>query len=129
MRIVPFAFVLSIAAPVLAGETDRLLDAMRQVESGGNPDAVGDGGASRGPYQIQRAYWEDSRVPGRYEQVRDDAYARRVVRAYWQRYCPGAVERGDMETLARVHNGGPAGARKSATLAYWHKVRRAMETE
>ena len=33
-----------------------LFDAIREVESGGNPDAVGDGGRSIGPYQIQ---WRD----------------------------------------------------------------------
>jgi len=45
---------------------------------------------------------------------------------YWRRYCPAALEAGDWETLARVHNGGPVGARSKATLAYWRKVKAAM---
>ena len=39
---------------------DLLLDAVGQVESGGNPHAVGDGGRSLGPYQITSAYWADA---------------------------------------------------------------------
>ena len=100
-----------------------LFDAIRHVESGGNANAVGDGGRSIGPYQIQRAYWRDSGVPGRYEQVRDRTYSERVMVAYWRRHCPAALARGDWQTLARVHNGGPAGARIKATRPYWAKVK------
>jgi len=35
-------------------------DAIRQVESGGRLDAVGDKGRSIGPYQIQEGYWKDA---------------------------------------------------------------------
>ncbi|HOB76351.1 MAG TPA: hypothetical protein PKG54_17710 [Phycisphaerae bacterium] len=103
-----------------------LFDAIREVESGGNPDAVGDGGRSIGPYQIQWAYWKDSGVPGKYHQVRDHRYAERVMIAYWKRYCPQALARRDYQTLARVHNGGLTGHRKAATLPYWHKVAREL---
>ena len=51
-------------------------------------------------------------------------YAERVVAAYLQRYAPRALARGDWQTLARVHNGGPAGARNPATRAYWKRVER-----
>jgi hypothetical protein len=51
-------------------------------------------------------------------------YATRVVTAYLTRYARSAVERNDWQTLARVHNGGPAGTRRSATLSYWEKVKR-----
>jgi hypothetical protein len=46
--------------------------------------------------------------------------------AYWERYCPTALARGDWATLARIHNGGPAGHKKPATLKYWKKVSQAM---
>jgi hypothetical protein len=105
-----------------------LLDAIRQVESGGRTgEIVGDNGRSLGPYQIQRPYWKDSRVRGQYGQVRNAAYAERVMLAYWKRYCPTALARGDWETLARVHNGGPRGHRKAATVGYWKKVEAAMK--
>ena len=105
-------------------------DAIQQVETGGLADpanAVGDNGSSLGPYQIQRAYWQDSGVPGRYEQVCDRKYAERVMRGYWQRYCPQAVKGRDWQTLARTHNGGPAGRKKKSTIKYYLKVQAAMK--
>lgn len=117
------------AGAVHAVNVRPLLDAIRQVETGGRSDpaqARGDDGRSLGPYQIQRPYWRDSGVPGNYEQVRDTAYAERVVVAYWKRYCPRALAAGDWETLARVHNGGPLGKSKASTKVYWLRVRRAL---
>lgn len=126
------AALASFSFPALAKENTLqkdlrpLLDALREVESGGDPDAVGDGGRSLGPYQIQWAYWKDSGVEGKYRQVRDRRYAERVMLEYWKRYCPKALARRDFQTLARVHNGGPAGARKSATRSYWRKVSKVL---
>lgn len=112
--------------PAHAGnELGPLMEAIRQVETGSHPkpaNAIGDRGRSLGPYQIGRKYWRDSGVPGRYESVRDKSYAERVILAYWQRYCSDALARGDWETLARVHNGGPDGDRQRNTLPYWRKV-------
>lgn len=109
---------------------DEVLSALRQVESGGHPDegrgASGDHGAALGPYQIHRAYWQDARVPGRYEQCRDPSYSRAVVLAYWRRWCPRALESVDAEVLARVHNGGPRGAGRASTRPFWIKVERAL---
>ena len=110
---------------------DALLEAIRSVESGGHKDggrgANGDGGRAIGPYQIHRAYFLDAGVPGRYEACRDPAFARRVVLAYWQRWCPDALADGDLEALARTHNGGPNGARKAATAEYWRKVEQRLD--
>jgi len=57
--------------------------------------------------------------------------------AYWRRYAPAALaaaQGGDerrampaLQTLARVHNGGPRGARNAATLAYWRRVEAEMK--
>jgi hypothetical protein len=115
----------SAAEAGTSAEIERLLDAIEQVETGGQRDPAnvrGDGGRSLGPYQIMRGYWQDAGMPGRYEQVRDRKYARETVRRYWKRHCPKALEGRDLETLARVHNGGPAGHRKAATRPYWRKV-------
>ena len=109
---------------------DAILDALRSTESGGQRnggrDATGDGGRAIGPYQIHRAYFLDAGLPGRYEDCRDPEYSRRVVIAYWRRWCPEALERSDAEVLARVHNGGPRGASKPGTLAYWSRVERRL---
>ena len=112
-----------------APRIERLLDAIREVETGNHPDpanARGDEGRSLGPYQITFAYWKDSGVPGRYEFVRNRAYAERVIIAYWQRFCPEALARGDWRTLAKVHNGGPNGPQVPKTIGYWLKVRQAL---
>ena len=111
---------------------DQFLEAIRLAETGGMKDngigAKGDAGKSYGPYQIQKAYWQDSKLKGTWEQcLTDKAYSEKVMIAYWKRYCPKAFEAGDWETLARVHNGGPKGHTKKATLKYWEKVRNRME--
>ena len=111
------------AEPPLPGMAS-LLRAIRQVESGDRatpPD--GDGGRAIGRYQIHLAYWQDARVPGRYQDCRQEAYARRVVLAYWRRRGREALASGDLEVLARIHNGGPRGAASPATAFYWRRIR------
>ncbi len=119
--------LLTLASASHAAPPESFWRALHQVETSGRHGAIlGDDGRSLGPLQISRAYHADSRVAGSYEQVTDLAYARRVATAYLKRYAPQAWAQGDVDTLARVHNGGPAGTRKLATLPYADKVRRAM---
>ena len=120
--------VLFFASDRAHGQSDRLLDAIEQVESGGRTNVVGDNGKAIGPFQIHRVYWKDAvehdpSIGGSYSDCRDPQYARKVVRAYMARYAPkGASD----EVLARIHNGGPKGHRKDATVKYWVKVRRRL---
>ena len=119
--------LLALASVSHAAPPESFWRALHQVETSGRHGAIlGDNGRSLGPLQISRAYHADARVAGSYEQVTDLAYARRVTTAYLKRYAPQAWAQGDVATLARIHNGGPAGARKPATLGYADKVRRAM---
>ena len=121
------ALLLALASASHAAPPESFWRALHQVETSGRHGAVlGDNGKSLGPLQISRAYHADSRVAGSYEQVTDLAYARRVATAYFKRYAPAAWEAGDVETLARIHNGGASGHKKAATLPYAEKVRRAM---
>jgi hypothetical protein len=112
---------------------------MRQVESGGNDHAVGDGGAAHGPYQIHKAYHDDAAEQLRREgralpagdwiaQVEDEPTARALVLAYWRRYSAKALAAGDLEALARRHNGGLRAANSKAAGAYWRKVRAEMQS-
>ena len=122
------ASYLGLAALAHAAPPPGFFKALHQVETGGRLGAVvGDNGRALGPLQIHRVYHADSRVPGDYSRCADLAYSRRVAEAYLRRYAPRAWAAGDVETLARIHNGGPAGARKAATLPYAAKVRAAME--
>lgn len=120
---------LALAATAHAAPPESFWRALHQVESSGRRTGLilGDQGRSRGPLQIQRSYHADSGVAGRYEMVDDLAYSRRVVTAYLKRYARAAWDSGDVDTLARIHNGGPRGAQKPQTLAYAARVRRAME--
>ncbi len=117
-------------------------DAVRQVESAGQAAAVGDGGRSLGAYQIQRDYWLDACEAGGVdwiwrETVLSAAHSEQIMRWYFQRYCPGPLQRitaceplvGDFEQLARTHNGGPAGPNKQSTLRYWRRIRAVMAQE
>jgi len=119
--------VLLMGADAVA-QSDRLLDAIEQVESGGRTNVVGDNGKAIGPMQIHRVYWKDAvehdpSIGGSYSDCKDPTYARRIVRAYMDRYAPkGASD----EVLARIHNGGPKGHRKAATEKYWVKVRKRL---
>jgi len=107
-------------------DTDRILDAIRQVETGGckNPsEAVGDGGKAIGPFQIHQSYWQDAvdfdpSIGGVYADCKNEAYARQIVIAYLSRYCKSWSD----ENVARIHNGGPSGHKRKATVKYWRKV-------
>ena len=127
LNVIPLLWCVVVARGAI--ETDGLVplfEAIRSVETGGTEqarDAVGDRGRSIGPYQISRAYWADSGVRGNWKQCKDRTFAETVMRAYWKRYCPEALRLRDFETLARVHNGGPKGHRKAATLPYWKMIR------
>ena len=106
----------------------EFLAAIRQVESHGNDKAVGDGGKAIGPYQIWHSYWKDATefdktLGGSYQDCYNPQYASKVVRAYMARYAPKGAS---LETLARIHNGGPKGHQKEATLAYWAKVQKEL---
>ncbi len=119
--------LLALASASHAAPPESFWRALHQVETSGRHGAIiGDNGRSLGPLQISRAYWKDARVGGSYSQVTSVVYARRVATAYLKRYAPAAWQAGDVATLARIHNGGPTGHRKAATLGYADKVRRAM---
>jgi hypothetical protein len=117
-----------LASDYPSAQSDRLglLEAIRQVESGGNDLAVGDGGKSVGPYQCGLAAFLDG--GGRRQDYPRLAYDRaateKIMMAYWQRY--GAVTD---EQRARLWNGGPRGMSKAATLPYWRKVESKLTKE
>ena len=115
-------------------QQERLLSALIQVESGGKDDAVGDAGRAIGCLQIWRVYWLDaverSSLGGAYKDCYRRSYAKAVASAYFTRYAKGAwtdPKAFDAEKCARIHNGGPKGHTKKATLKYWEKVKKALD--
>lgn len=136
--IIAVLFVCGLLATLAAAvpppsdyNTSRILDAIRQVETGGcrNPaEAVGDGGRAIGPFQIHQCYWADAveydpSIGGVYTDCKNEAYARRIVTAYLSRYCKQWTD----ENAARIHNGGPSGHKRKATVKYWQKVEKHLD--
>ena len=111
----------------------KFTKAIHQVESSGKIGAIkGDSGKALGPLQIHRSYWKDATdfdksIGGKYEDVVKLDYAIKVMASYLRRYCPKAVTSGNYEVLARVHNGGPNGANKVATINYWQRVKTELD--
>jgi len=119
------ALLLALCVTAQAAPPDSFFWALHLVETGGRTGPIiGDNGRALGPLQIHRAYHIDSRVAGDYSRCADLDYSKRVVSAYLQRYAPAAWKSGDVTTLARIHNGGPRGASKPATINYALKVSR-----
>ena len=105
----------------------NLISALMLVESSNNDLAVGDQGRAIGCLQIHRSVVLDvNRITGshyRHQDMTNRAAARAVCQAYLTHYGRGATT----EQLARRWNGGPAGDRKSATEAYWAKVKKHLK--
>jgi soluble lytic murein transglycosylase-like protein len=101
------------------------LDAIAAVESGGDDGAIGAcGGVGR--YQIRADYLADGNAAlgTRYTlaEMHDPEKAARIVTAYLTRYGRAFERRTGHEAtaadLARIHNGGPLGAERYATVGY-----------
>lgn len=112
---------------------DSLLRAITYVESRGDNSAIGDGGLAYGSLQIHKGVVLDvNRVYGTNYSHRD-AFDRASAVDMFRKYIAiYAIERRlghapTDEDKARIWNGGPNGFRKSATVGYWQKVRRALE--
>jgi len=117
--------LLCLVPPPSGTDVNGYLSAIRQVESSGNDNAVGDKGKAIGPYQIHHDYWKDAleydpSIGGKYTDCFNEAYARKVVIAYMSRYAPNW----NLSTIAGIHNGGPKGHLRNSTKEYREKVRK-----
>jgi len=131
LAIVVIAYVLGFLCGAAWAEQnpatmDRLLDAIEQVESGGNPRAVGDNGKAVGAYQIWKICVDDcNRIVGRKRWTLEDRWdrvkSREMCRTYLTHYG------GTTEEMARKWNGGPRGHTKAATLPYWAKIKKELK--
>ena len=120
--------LLALCATAHAAPPDSFWRALHLVETSGRTggilgDYVNGKPQALGPLQIHRAYHADSRVAGDYSRLADLEYSKRVATAYLKRYAPEAWAASDVETLARIHNGGPRGHLKGATKSYGVRVK------
>ena len=117
-----------------ANPPDRLLDAIEQVESGCNADAIGDNGNAIGSFQIWKIYVDDvNRILGEdrytYSDRMSRSLSRQMVRVYIDHYTTEKrlKRESTLEDMARNHNGGPNGYKKECTKKYWIKVKRRLK--
>jgi hypothetical protein len=108
-----------------------LLEALIQVESRGNQNAVGDRHLSRpsvGVLQIRPIMVKEvnrilKKLKAKKKYTLEDRYSREksVEMFYiWQSYhLPDSSD----EVIARCWNGGPKGWKRNSTLHYWNKVK------
>ena len=104
------------------------------VESGLNPNAVGDNGKSVGIVQIQKTVVDDvndflrkkgSLTCYTYEDRKSVAKSYKIFKLYLERWADGK----SLEVKARIWNGGPKGYLKKATKPYWKRVERILLRE
>lgn len=115
---------------------NKLIQALISVESKGDDFAIGDRHLKNKAYgclQIRKPYVDDvNRVFGtKYiaqECLGNRALSISLLKRYMTIYATAkrlgrAVTAQD---IARIHNGGPNGWRRAATLVYWNRVRRLL---
>ena len=139
MRIVLVLTVLLAGCFTVVAKTS-FIDALIQVESGGNVDAKGDNGKSLGCLQIRQCVVDDvnKHYPKYYRDrlyVHYDAFCKdKALEMCWLylKYWCGVYQKKTgkkptFEICARIWNGGPNGWKKKSTLKYWLKVKKQME--
>ena len=112
-----------------------LVAALVQIESGGDCQAIGDGGRSVGCLQIQEAVIKDvNRVYGRhylpvdrFNLRKSEEICRLYLMHYGQNYERRTGKEATQEVLSRIWNGGPTGWKKTSTERYWKKVSALLE--
>ena len=132
------AIALATMAAVTASAKD-IYAAIATVESNGNDYAIGDNGNAVCRYQIWKIYVDDvNRICKLKRFKKRYAYADRtnpvksleMVKIYtWfyaKRYERLTGNKATAEIIARIHNGGLNGWKKTATVKYWHKVKKEM---
>jgi len=108
---------------------ERLYRALIEVESGGDPHAVGDGGRAVGVLQIHPIMVRDvNRILGYDRWTLEDRWSasesRVMLEVYLRHY--GAAS---YEEAARKWNGGPDGHEQRQTLKYWESVRALLQAQ
>ena len=128
MRIFILILSLSFGAYASAGEGE-FLRAINMVESSGREgNIIGDHGRAKGGFQIHKEFWLDAvgydkSLGGKYSDVTNNVYARRVVLAYLRRYAPKALARNDYRQMAFTFHRG------ENNEEYWRKVKKALDSQ
>ena len=132
LALITATLIIGVCSVGLAGEivSDRLLDAIAQVESAGDCNAVGDSGNAVGCMQIWPIMVKDvNRIIGKEKYTLKDRYSRQksyeMCRIFLNYYCKGMSD----FNKARCWNFGPNGHKKKATIKYGNKVLRELRKD
>ncbi len=119
---IPLESLPKVARRVEPTDQRPFYRAIRKAEGWRGVDVPGPDG-ERGEYQVTPIWWADcNRITGRKLPFVAKHYLNRKLierrmRAYWKNYDANTGEE-----KARMHNGGPDGMGKQATLTYWRRV-------
>jgi hypothetical protein len=113
---------------------DTLIEAIIQVESGGDDNAIGDRhliNKAYGPMQIRKPYVDDVNRIYKTTYRAEDCLGNRdlsidLFKKYMAIYATAKLlgHEPTQEDMARIHNGGPNGWKKLSTVPYWYKVKK-----
>ena len=123
-----------VKEPVIDKQNVSLIDALIQVESNGDVNAVGDNGKAYGCLQIWDVVIQDVNRVYRTNYKHKDAFSKskaeqicRLYLTHWGKHYERTTHKKvTYEILARIWNGGPKGYKKKQTIAYWNKVRKEL---
>ena len=109
-----------------------LFRAIVAIESGGDCNAVGDGGKAVGPAQIWEITVRDcNRILGKPIFTLDDRVSLSKSAEMFQTYTEHYGKKYGVpvtdEVRARIWNGGPNGPKKASTEGYWQKVKKKIK--
>jgi|ETNvirenome_6_30_1030629.scaffolds.fasta_scaffold03167_2 hypothetical protein len=110
----------------------QLILAIIMIESSGNEFALNKKEQAYGCLQIREAYCKDASEQSHHDWSHREAFdavaAIQMFEAYMQRYATTQRLGRDVtaEDIARIHNGGPNGYKRSSTDAYWAKVKQQL---
>jgi len=112
----------------------KLINAIIQVESGGDDWAIGDRNlqySAYGPMQIRWPYVSDvNKNFGTSHRAKECLGDRELSIEIFKKYMSIYATKERIgrtptdEDIARIHNGGPNGYKMKATIAYWNKVKK-----
>jgi len=104
---------------------DDFYHAIAQIESEGDPLAVGSSGEI-GMHQITYGYWIDSmgyiNIGGTHDSCSLEEYSKLIMQGYFRRYANKAWQEKNFYDLARIHHGGWNGRNRTHTIKYAERV-------
>lgn len=119
--------LFTLACGASAANMDNLLDAIQEIESGGDSNAVGDNGRAIGAYQIWPIMVKEvNRILGKDRYTLKDRLDKAKSREMCRIFLNNCKKGLSLPDLGRCWNGGYNGYKKQSTLKYGEKIRKLL---